>query len=59
MSLKHTKILRILTILLALSLSIVSIAGAFFPETYASDSASLGAQAVGQENEESHIHLTI
>lgn len=46
---KHVKILRILTILLALSLAVVSIAGAFFPETYARDSASLGAQGVGQD----------
>ena len=46
---KHFKILRILTILLALSLAIVSIAGAFFPDTYARDSASLGAQGVGQD----------
>ena len=35
--------------LLALSLVIVSIAGAFFPETYARDSDSLGAQGVGQD----------
>ena len=41
--------LRILTVLLALSLAIVSIAGAFFPDTYARDSASLGAQGVGQD----------
>ncbi|MEA3460422.1 MAG: hypothetical protein U9R49_00995 [Bacteroidota bacterium] len=41
---KQVKILRILTILLALSLAIVSIAGAFFPETYARDSASLGSR---------------
>ena len=49
MHLKHTKILRILTILLAISLAIVSVAGAFFPETYSRDSASLGAQGVGQD----------
>jgi len=46
---KNAKILRILTILLALSLTIVSVAGAFFQETYARDSASLGAQGVGQD----------
>jgi len=46
---KHLKILRILTILLASSLAFVSIAGAFFPETYARDSASMGAQGVGQD----------
>ena len=43
MHLKHTKILRVLTILLALSLAIVSVAGAFLPETYSRDSASMGA----------------
>ena len=46
---KHLKILRVLTILLALSLAIVSIAGAFFPQTYSRDSASLAAQGVGQD----------
>lgn len=46
---KHLKILRILTILLALSLSIVSIAGAFFPNTYDRDSASIAAQGAGQD----------
>ncbi len=46
---KNIKILKILTILLAISLAIVSVAGAFFPETYARDSPSLGAQGVGQD----------
>lgn len=46
---KHIKILRILTILLALTLAIVSVVGAFFPGTYARDSASMGAQGVGQD----------
>jgi len=46
---KQIKILRILTILLAISLAIVSVAGAFFPETYSRDSPSLGAQGVGQD----------
>lgn len=46
---KHIKVLRILTILLAFSLAIVSVAGAFLPETYSRDSASLGAQGVGQD----------
>jgi hypothetical protein len=49
MQFAHLKTLRILTILLAVSLTIVSVAGAFFPETYARDSASLGAQGVGQD----------
>jgi hypothetical protein len=46
---KSIKILRILTILLAISLALVSIAGAFFPDTYARDSPSMGAQGVGQD----------
>jgi hypothetical protein len=49
MQLKHIKILRILTILLSVSLVIVSVAGAFLPGSYARDSASLGAQGVGQD----------
>lgn len=43
------KILTILTILLAIFLALVSIAGAFFPETYARDNPSMGAQGVGQD----------
>jgi hypothetical protein len=46
---KYAKILRILTALLALSLTIVSVGGAFFPETYARDSESLAAQGAGQD----------
>lgn len=46
---KNIKILRILTILLAISLALVSIAGAFFPESYVRDSPSMGAQGVGQD----------
>jgi hypothetical protein len=46
---KNLKILRILTILLAISLALVSVAGAFFPDTYARDSPSLAAQGVGQD----------
>jgi len=46
---KQIKILRILTFLLAVSLAIVSIAGAFFPETYSRDSPSMGAQGAGQD----------
>jgi len=46
---KHRKILGILTILLALSLAVVSIAGAFFPDTYSRDSASMAAQGAGQD----------
>ena len=38
-----------LTILLAISLALASIAGAFFPETYVRDSPSMGAQGVGQD----------
>lgn len=43
------KILRILTILLAISLALVSLAGAFLPETYVRDHPSMGAQGVGQD----------
>lgn len=46
---KNLKILWILTILLAISLALVSVAGVFFRDTYARDSASLGAQGVGQD----------
>ena len=46
---KHLKILRILTILLAISITLVSIAGAFFSETYARNSPSMAAQGVGQD----------
>jgi len=49
MELGHFKTLRILTILLACFLAIVSVAGAFFPGTYIRDSASMGAQGVGQD----------
>lgn len=49
MAFTHFRILRILTILLALSLSLVSIAGAFFPSTYERDSVSLAAQGAGQD----------
>lgn len=43
------KTLRILTILLAISLAVVSIAGAFFSGTYERDAASMAAQGVGQD----------
>ena len=49
MKLKNLKILRILTILIAFSLTIVSIAGAFLPGTYERDAASMAAQGVGQD----------
>ena len=49
MKLAYYKILRILTILLAFSLVLVSVAGAFFPETYERDSASMAAQGAGQD----------
>lgn len=41
--------LRILTILLAISLAVVSVAGAFLPSTYERDSASMAAQGAGQD----------
>ena len=49
MNLPYIKALRILTILLALCLALVSLAGAFLPDTYARDSASMAAQGVGQD----------
>ena len=49
MKLAHLKILQILTMLLAISLALVSVAGAFLPDTYARDSASMAAQGVGRD----------
>lgn len=49
MKLPHQKVLRILTILLAVSLAMVSYVGAFLPDTYARDSASMAAQGIGQD----------
>lgn len=49
MNVPYLKTLRILTFLLAFSLTIVSLAGAFSPDTYARDSASMAAQGVGQD----------
>lgn len=45
----HFRILRILTILLAISLTLVSVAGVFVPGTYSRDAASMAAQGVGQD----------
>ena len=49
MQFTQIKTLRILTILLSLSLAVVSVAGAFLPGTYERDSASMGAQGMGQD----------
>lgn len=49
MSLSNLKVLRILTILLAISLTLVSIIGAFLPGTYERDTASMAAQGMGQD----------
>ncbi len=49
MKLAHLKTLRILTILLVISLTIVSIAGIFLSGTYERDSASMAAQGIGQD----------
>ncbi len=49
MNLPYRKALRILTILLAISLGLVSFAGAFLPGTYERDSASMAAQGIGQD----------
>jgi hypothetical protein len=46
---QNLKILRWLTPLLALTLSIVSFAGAFLPAAYSRDSASMAAQGAGQD----------
>jgi len=49
MILSYLKTLRILTFLLAIAISIVSIAGAFFPETYERDASSMAPQGMGQD----------
>ena len=49
MNLPYRKVLRILTILLAVSLGLVSFAGAFLPGTYERDSTSMAAQGMGQD----------
>ena len=49
MELPHLRILRVLTIVLAVLLTVVSFAGAFLPGTYARDSASMAAQGTGQD----------
>ena len=49
MEFTHFRTLRILTLLLALSLGIVSVAGGFFPDTYDRDHVSLAAQGAGQD----------
>jgi hypothetical protein len=41
--------LKILTILIMITLSVVSVFGAFFPGTYERDSASMAAQGMGQD----------
>lgn len=48
-TLAYHKELRIITILLALCLAVVSFAGAFLPDTYARDSVSMAAQGLGQD----------
>lgn len=49
MELPHFKTLRILTLILVVSLTIVSVAGGFFAGTYERDSASMAAQGMGQD----------
>ena len=49
MEFKNLAILRVLTVLLALSLTLVSVAGAFLPSTYERDAASMAAQGAGQD----------
>ncbi|MEE4197912.1 MAG: hypothetical protein V2I54_09715 [Bacteroidales bacterium] len=49
MELKSKKTLTVLVVLLAVSLTVVSYLGAFYPLTYVRDSASMGAQGIGQD----------
>ena len=49
MKFSNYKILRVLTILLGISLTLVSIAGAFLPGTYVRDATSMEAQGIGQD----------
>ena len=49
MRIPHLKTLRILTLFLVVSLTVVSVAGGFFPGTYERDSASMAAQGMGQD----------
>ena len=45
----YIRILRVLTPLLAVSLSVVSAAGAFLPDTYERDAAFFATQGIGQD----------
>lgn len=49
MNLPHLKTLRILTLFLVVSLTVVSVVGGFFSGTYERDSASMAAQGMGQD----------
>lgn len=49
MEIKNRKIIRILTVSLAVCLAIVSFYGVFVPGTYERDAASMAAQGVGQD----------
>ena len=49
MELKQLKMITILSVLLALSLSAASISGAFIPRTYVRETASMAAQGAGQD----------
>ncbi len=49
MEFKNLRVLRILTILLAVTLTVVSVTGAFLPSTYERDAASMAAQGAGQD----------
>lgn len=49
MAFQNLRTLRILTILLAVSLAAVSVAGVFLPFTYERDAVSMAAQGVGQD----------
>jgi len=49
MELKNQRTITVLGVLLAISLAVVSYLGAFHPLTYVRDSASMGAQGIGQD----------
>ena len=49
MELKYSRLLTPLTLVMTLFLAIASYYGAFMPDTYARDSASMGTQGMGQD----------
>jgi hypothetical protein len=49
MEIKQSRIIIVLSVLLAISLALVSYYGAFVPSTYERDAASMAAQGMGQD----------